>query len=163
MSNEVEIVIGPEIVKTWARLDYTVWYAIAEMVDNSLQAYFNNKKELDAVFDKDQDSLKVDITYDSNSGLLRVLDNSIGMNAAELTNALRVGIPPEYSGGLSEFGMGLKTSGVWLADEWKVRTKKLGEETEYEISFSVDKIAKGNTKSVHTASTLPPLLAGSHT
>jgi hypothetical protein len=146
MSNEVEIVIGPEIVKTWARLDYTVWYAIAEMVDNSLQAYFNNKKELDAVFDKEEDSLKVDITYDSNSGLLRVLDNSIGMNAAELTNALRVGIPPEYSGGLSEFGMGLKTSGVWLADEWKVRTKKLGEETELEISFSVDKIAKGNTK-----------------
>ena len=71
MSNEVEIVIGPEIVKTWARLDYTVWYAIAEMVDNSLQAYFNNKKELDAVFNKEGDSLKVDITLQNGTFLLR--------------------------------------------------------------------------------------------
>ena len=146
MDKDVDIVIGPEIVRTWARLDYTIWFALAEMIDNSLQAYINNKELLDPIYKKNNDRLRVDIKYDSNSGLLRVLDNSIGMNADEIRQALRVGVPPEFTGGLGEFGMGLKTSGVWLADEWKVRSKKLGEDFEYEVNFSVNSIAAGNTK-----------------
>lgn len=145
MTEIIDFEFGPEFIHTWARLDYTVWFAIAEMIDNSLQAYLNNKDLLDASYSRSGDHLRVEITYDKESGLLSILDNSIGMDAEELRQALRVGNPPKFNGGLSEFGMGLKTSGVWLADLWKVRTKKLGENKEYEIIFSTADIAAGKT------------------
>ncbi len=135
--------IGPEVIKTWARLDYTVWFALAEFVDNSVQAYLNHKHILDPVYEVNSTRLQVEISYDSNSGFLRIRDNSIGMTGEELERAMRPAVPPEYIGGLSEFGMGLKTAATWLGDEWKVRTKKLGESKEYEISFSVDEVAAG--------------------
>ena len=135
--------IGPEVIKTWARLDYTVWYALAEFVDNSIQAYLNNKSILDPVYENSSTRLQVGIKYDSATGFLRIRDNSIGMTGEELERALRPGVPPEFVGGLSEFGMGLKTAATWLGDEWKVRTKKLGESKEFEIDFSVHEVSAG--------------------
>lgn len=155
MTESIDFEFGPEVIHTWARLDYTVWFAIAEMIDNSLQAYLNNKEILDASYAKRDESLRVEITYDHHSGMLSILDNSIGMNAQELRQALKVGRPPAFSGGLSEFGMGLKTSGVWLADLWKVRTKKLGEEKEYEMIFSTQDIAAGKTVLPLSERTMP--------
>ena len=155
MTDSIDFEFGPQFIHTWARLDYTVWFAIAEMVDNSLQAYLNNQAVLDADFLQNRDRLRVDITYDAGTGMLSVLDNSMGMNAEELRNALKVGRPPQFTGGLSEFGMGLKTSGVWLSDLWKVRTKKLGERLEYEITFDTNAIAAGNTVLVLSEREMP--------
>ena len=42
--------IGPEVIKSYKRLAYTPWHALAEFVDNSTQSYFNNRKELDKEF-----------------------------------------------------------------------------------------------------------------
>ena len=135
------------VIKTWARLDYTVWFAIAEFVDNSIQSYRNHKKLLDSCFAReDKKRLTVEIAYDSNRDFLRITDNSIGMNFEELQKALEAGVPPEFTNGLSEFGMGLKTASCWLSDTWRVKTKKFGEDKEFEVNFSVQKVAMGETE-----------------
>ena len=41
------------IINSYKRLSYKAWYALAEYVDNdALEAYFNNKEELDNQLNK---------------------------------------------------------------------------------------------------------------
>ena len=35
----MEVYIGPEIVRSYKRLSYTVWHALAEFIDNSIQSH----------------------------------------------------------------------------------------------------------------------------
>lgn len=141
----MEVHIGPEIIRSYKRLSYTAWYALAEFIDNSIQSYLNNREQLDSSYSKTGRKLTIQITYQrSNGGLLTVRDNAMGMSQEELNDALRIGRPPEDTSGLSEFGMGLKTAACWFGNDWAVQTKKLGSESVQSIRFNVDQIASGN-------------------
>lgn len=141
----MQLKIGNNVIASYKRLAYSPWYAIAEFVDNSTQAYFNNKARLDKVFQKNNETLFVGINYLPDKNTIIIEDNSIGMNHAELTNALILGRQPDFSDGRSKYGLGLKTSACWFGDLWTVRTKKLGEEFCYEVTVDVNKIAKSST------------------
>lgn len=140
----INVEIGSASVRSYKRLSYEFWYAIAELVDNSTQSYFNNRQALDAVFESESHGLQVRVNYDKDNGMLRISDNAMGMSLTELQNALRIANPPEDTSGRSEFGMGLKTSASWLGDVWTVRTSKFGESLEYQITFDVERIASGD-------------------
>jgi hypothetical protein len=139
----VTVTIGPDSIRNYRRLAYEYWYAMAEFIDNSTQSYFNNKQVLDAAFVAEGEGLRIDIVYERDDDLLRITDNSIGMDEAELEAALQIAKPPKDRSGRSEYGMGLKTAATWLGDVWTVRTKKLGEEYEYLATFDVEKVANG--------------------
>lgn len=136
--------IGTQSIRSYKRLSYELWYALAEFVDNSTQSYFNNREALENAFSEERLGLEVRITYDKEGQLLRVSDNAMGMSLEELRSALRIAFPPSVTSGRSEFGMGLKTAACWLGDMWKIRTKKLGCSTEYEVTFDVERVADGN-------------------
>jgi hypothetical protein len=144
--SSLEFQIGESAIRNYKRLDYEYWFALAEFVDNSIQAYINNKSELENSFKKTGEHLEIVITYDPKNLTLTIRDNSMGMNLKDLENGLIIGRPPSHTKGLSEFGMGLKTAACWLGDFWTVQTKKLGEDKEYEVSFDVEKVADGDTK-----------------
>lgn len=140
----VQLELGLNVIRSYKRLAYTAWHALAEFVDNSTQAYFNNREVLDNEFSRTGDHLEVAIVYDRDGDLIRISDNSIGMSDQDLAYALRVGATPAFSGGRSQFGMGMKTAACWLGDHWSVRTKKLGCTTEYTVEVDVDRVAEGN-------------------
>ena len=140
----MEFQVGPDIIKSYKRLSYSPWHAIAEMVDNSTQAYFNNKELLDEKYSRNNEGLEVAIAYDKESDILRISDNSIGMSLLELEDALHIGKITERTSGRSKYGMGLKTSACWIGNLWTIRTKKLGETTEYYIKVDVEEVASGN-------------------
>jgi hypothetical protein len=140
----MEFQVGPDIIKSYKRLSYSPWHAIAEMVDNSTQAYFNNKEDLDKKFLGSNDKLEIVVVYDKDSDILRVSDNSIGMSLTELEDALHIGKITDRTSGRSKYGLGLKTSACWIGNYWTVRTKKLGDTTEYLIKIDVDQVAQGN-------------------
>ena len=141
----MEVQIGPEIIRSYKRLAYTAWHALAEFIDNSVQSYLNNRERLDASYSSSGQRLIIQITYSrANGGLLKVRDNAMGMSQEELNAALRIGRPPEDTSGLSEFGMGLKTAACWFGNDWTVLTKKLGSDTLQVIRFDVEQIASGN-------------------
>ena len=139
----MQMELGLDIIRSYKRLSYTAWHALAELVDNSTQSYFNNSEVLDRAFEKENEKLEVSIVYDKESGLIRVADNSIGMSGDELRHALRIGAKPAIDTGRSQFGMGLKTAACWLGNCWSVRTKRLGETDEFSVLIDVEAVAEG--------------------
>jgi len=146
----IELVVGPEAITNYRRLPYKPWYAIAELVDNSSQNFFNNQEVLTEAYEEDSKRQKrevqfeVRVDYEKDNDLLRVWDNAMGMDLEELQNALTVARPPENPNGRSKYGMGLKTSACWLGNNWTIKTKKLGETKEHIVKIDVTKLATGD-------------------
>lgn len=140
----MKFVIGLDIINSYKRLSYQPWYALAEFIDNSTQAYFNNKEILDEQFKKESEILEVKIIYDKETETIRIVDNSIGMNLEELEYALHLGKPPKNSDGRSRYGLGLKTASCWLGNYWTILTKKLGDKKVYFTAIDVEKVSNGD-------------------
>ena len=144
-SPPIQLELGLQVIQSYKRLSYTPWHAIAELVDNATQSYFNNRETLDEAFSSTDENLCIGVVYErEEAGLLRVSDNAMGMSYEELTNALKVGFPPENTSGRSKYGMGMKTASCWIGNRWTVRTKRLGETTEHRVTVDVDTIAGGD-------------------
>jgi hypothetical protein len=144
---KVELQFGLDVIRSYRRLPYKAWYAIAEFVDNSTQSFEDNREILEAAYAAESDILEVSITYDKNEpGLLRIADNAMGMSLDELRHALHVGSPPANTLGRSEFGLGLKTAASWVGNVWTVRTKKLNDTVEYEATVDGESVAQGNAE-----------------
>jgi hypothetical protein len=153
----MQLQLGPEIMSSYKRLAYQAWYALAEFVDNSTQAYFNNRKKLDKVFEKEGRMLTVRIKSgkDSKGEYIRISDNSIGMSEDELKDAIYVGKPPLNTTGRSRYGLGLKTGACWFGDLWTITSKKLDDKTKHTVTVDVPKVSEGNLELDHTKETAP--------
>jgi len=140
----IQLQLGLGVIRSYKRLAYTPWHALAELVDNSTQSFFDHEPELIEAFSKSAEGLEVSIVYDrEDGGLLRIADNAMGMSYEELERALNVGTKPPNDKGRSQYGMGLKTSACWIGNEWILRTKQLGDTKEYEVKIEVDTVASG--------------------
>lgn len=142
----ISLLVGADVIRSYKRLSYTPWHALAEFVDNSTQSYFNNKKRLDRAFKTEKEKLEVRIVYDRENGKLRISDNAMGMDAEELQQALKLGQPPTIRTGRSQYGLGMKTAACWFGDEWTVKTKKLGEGKEHTVTVNVERVANGDLR-----------------
>ena len=152
----IQLQLGLDAIQSYKRLSYTAWHAIAELVDNATQSYFNNQASLDETFAAEGERLTVRVIYDRNDGgTLRVFDNAMGMSHEELTNALIVGFPPENPTGRSQYGMGMKTSACWIGNTWTITTKKLGEPVEHRVEIDVDTVSSGMNDLPHSTRTKP--------
>ena len=143
----IQLRIGLDVIASYRRLAYTPWHAIAEFVDNSTQSYFDNRDVLNKAYAREQNvGLNVSITYDreQENGFLRVVDNAMGMSAEELGRAMHVAFRPSNPTGRSRYGMGLKTAACWIGNRWSIRTKRLGEASEHQVTIDVAAIAAGD-------------------
>lgn len=136
-------------ISAYKRLSYEPWYAFAEFVDNSTQAYFNHQKELARLFELTGQRLTIKIVYEPDNNFIVIEDNSIGMNELDLINALKVGQPPLDPSGRSRYGLGMKTAACWFGDNWMIRTKKLNEREGHEVYIDVNKIASNDIDLMH--------------
>lgn len=137
---EIPLDVGPGLIRSYRRLSYRTWYALAEFIDNTTQNYTEHREELATA--GDIPPLTINIDYDKEH--LRIADNAMGMNLEELTEALKLGQPPKNTSGRSEYGLGMKTAACWFGDYWTITTKRFGDEHEYEVVIDVDKVAAGN-------------------
>ena len=143
----LQLQIGLDAITSYRRLAYTPWHAIAEFVDNSTQAYFDNRESLDSLFAEEGETLTVSIAYDRNAdrgGLLRVTDNSVGMSFEDLERAMHIALPPANRSGRSRYGMGLKTAACWIGNVWAIRTKTAGDSSEHRAEVDVERVAAGS-------------------
>ena len=129
---------------TYQHFPYKAWNAVAEMVDNSVQSYLDNKTALDQEYGKDKDRFFVRIDYSSDE-IFSIWDNAMGMDLTDLNRAVQLAAPPPNRNGRSEFGMGMKTSCCWLGGRWTVISKKLGNDTEYSVTIDVEAIAASDS------------------
>lgn len=87
------------IVKSLRDMGYDFAQAVADIVDNSIEA----KASLVAI----------DVEFDGDDSWVRIADNGRGMRPEELREAMRYGADREYSeDDLGKFGLGLKTASM---------------------------------------------------
>ena len=142
----INIEIGLNAIASYRRMNYEIWYALAEFVDNSTQSYADHTAELDAVYAHEDEGLEVRITYERGGlePMFRIVDNAMGMDYGELQHALRIAKPPANPTGRCRYGMGMKTASCWVGNRWIIVTKKLGETNEYTVEVDVEKIEAGD-------------------
>jgi hypothetical protein len=144
MTQQLQLQLGLDVIRSYKRLSYSPWHAIAEFVDNSTQSYSDHQIELDDAFKRHGTHLEISIVYErEGDGFLRISDNAMGMSLEELDHALHVGARPANTSGRSEFGMGMKTAACWIGNLWTVRTKRLGEQVEHQVEVDVEAVADG--------------------
>jgi hypothetical protein len=154
----MKLQIGKSVIFSYRRLPYRAWYAIAEFVDNSTDVA--NRKSNAAALKKqmkaDGEKLEISIDFDKAARVVRIRDNSMGMNYEELEKSLVISQPPEETSGRSEFGMGMKTAAIWFADRLEIVTKKLGEKEEFRVKVDFRDFAAESDDELDVVRTLKP-------
>ncbi|HXB02406.1 MAG TPA: ATP-binding protein [Opitutaceae bacterium] len=138
--------VGPQAISAYSRLSYSIWYALAEFVDNSTQSRMNYDGIVNEVLAQEGKSLTVEIKYDRENREIIIEDNSIGMTKEDLIAALKIGQPTPDSKGRSKYGMGLKTASCWIGANWSVTTCEYAKGEEWTATVDVDAVARGATK-----------------
>jgi len=134
--SEEVIDISPEIgvLGTFRHLNYTIWGALAELVDNSIESFNTNKDRLGT------DHVIVNIRFNKYEKTITILDNAAGIKGSDIPRAFRTAVRAPDGAQLSEFGMGMKTSCSWFANIWQVTTKAFDEDIERTIKFNIPRI-----------------------
>ena len=136
-ASSINIRPGVSVLGVLAHLEYKVWHALAEYVDNSVQSFRNNR---DALAANGVTSVRVEIELDTANKRIEIRDDAAGIEHADFPRAFRPAETPPHKGGLSEFGMGMKSASCWFAPRWNVRTNALGDPAERCVAFDIEQI-----------------------
>lgn len=134
------------VLSVFKHLNYTLWGALAEYVDNSVQSYIANRTYF--VNNLNQRSVKVNITLDYSNKFISISDNAAGILAKDFPRAFRPAAIPPDTKGLNEFGLGMKTASCWISPVWTVRTKAINDNVVRTVVFDVEKISRNKIDDV---------------
>lgn len=140
--DKVSIALQPSVYNTFRALNNTVALTLSEYVDNSVQSYLDNKERL--LQNNEGYVFRVSIEVDQKANQIVIIDNAAGIDFKNYVRAFEPANIPLDNTKLNEFGMGMKTASVWLADKWSVRTKALGETVERYTEFDLHKVISEN-------------------
>jgi len=126
MKNTLNITPSPRVLRMLGQIDFAPWQCLAELVDNSIDAFLGHAGEQAAIFEpRITISLPSDQQVQDGSGIIAVRDNGPGMDLEQLENAVKAG----YSGNdpvekMGLFGMGFNISTARLGRRTEVWTTK---------------------------------------
>lgn len=136
----VDIRPGVGLYALFPSLRYTPWVALGEMVDNSIQSYIKHKDELVALNGPNY-KLRIDINFSSGDNpTIQIVDNAAGIFTEDIARAFTPAMPPLDKTGISQYGIGMKSSACWYAKYFTVRTRALGEPFVRTLKFDIQKI-----------------------
>lgn len=128
---------------------YDQAYAIAEFIDNALQAHLTHNKS-----NASHQPLDVKLRFYSNDFIkadrrnsLVIEDSGPGIKKSRLSDSMK---PAKASPtkGLSEFGIGMKAAAVWFSDSWTLSTKPAGGTLHYDLTFDLPTLLETATDAV---------------
>lgn len=143
---EAELSVGPKAIDAYSRLSYTMWFALAEFVDNSTQSRLNYGDLVNELLKTEGQPLTVSIVHNRQTKEITIEDNSVGMSKDDLIAALRIANPTKDSQGRSKYGMGMKTAACWIGAKWSVVTCEFASGEEWTATIDVDAIANHGAK-----------------
>jgi hypothetical protein len=139
---QVTIRPGIGLYALFPSLRYSPWVALGEMVDNSIQSYQEHKEELIALHGPEY-KLRIEINYSSgDSPTIQLIDNAAGIYTKDIERAFTPAMPPADKKGISQYGIGMKSSACWYANFFTIRTRALGEPIIRTVTFDIPKIIK---------------------
>ena len=123
-------------------LRYSPWVALGEMVDNSIQSYLEHKEELIALNGPEY-RLRIEIYFSGGEKpTIQLIDNAAGIYTKDIDRAFTPAMPPTNKTGISQYGIGMKSSACWYANYFTVKTRALGEPFIRTVIFDIPKIIK---------------------
>ena len=124
----ISIPSASRLISSMRDLGYEFSDAVAEIVDNSIQAGAN--------------VIQVNLQFDGYESYLTVLDNGVGMTPAEIREAMRFGSVRDYEqDDLGKFGLGLKTSSLSQCDSLTVSSRNSQKKVQiHSYSWDMDHI-----------------------
>ena len=139
--NKVSIKIQTGVYGQFRNLNNKVWFALGEFVDNAVQSFEDNREQLQKAHNGNyQFEVKITIDWENNS--ISIYDNAAGIDHTNFQRAFEPANIPIDNTGLHEFGMGMKTASIWLADVWCVKTAALHETEARIVEFDLKKVMK---------------------
>ena len=140
----VEIRPNVGLYSLFRSLRYTPWVALGEMVDNSIQSYLEHKDELIAINGPSY-KLRVDINiFSGEKPEIQLVDNAAGIFLKDFPRAFTPASPPMDKSGISQYGIGMKSSACWYSNYFTIRTRALHEPFIRNVIFDIPKIIKEN-------------------
>lgn len=124
----ISIPSASRLISSMRDLGYEFSDAVAEIVDNSIQAGAN--------------VIQVNLQFDGHDSYLIVLDNGVGMTPAQIREAMRFGSMRDYEqDDLGKFGLGLKTSSLSQCDSLTVSSRNSQKKVQiHSYSWDIDHI-----------------------
>ena len=125
MDNGITVDITPDksLIQKLGLVGYRTEQAIAELLDNSIDARILNVKE------------KVDVHLDFKDKWISVKDDGYGMDRDDLTNAMTIARGSKTGGKLGQFGIGMKSACSSLGKEFAIVTSKIDSDKEYCVKY----------------------------
>lgn len=124
--NTMDITPTPRILRTLGEIPFQTWQCIAELVDNSIDAFLSDM----SLEDRDK---RVTVTWSADSvgaaeRTIEITDNAVGMSIDQLQNAVRAGYTSnDPIGNLGLFGMGFNIATARLGEETTVLSTRKGD------------------------------------
>jgi len=128
-------------------MNYKPWFALGEMVDNSISSYVNNREELRKVHGNNF-KLRIDITFSNSGADSRILveDNAAGISEKDAERAFKPAAPPVDKSGINQFGIGMKSSCTWYSHFYTITSSALGESVTRIVTFDIEGIINNNVE-----------------
>ncbi len=128
MDNNISVDITPDksLIQKLGLVGYRTVQAIAELLDNSMDARLENQEE------------KIFVKLDFKEKRIVVRDDGHGMDKHDLKNALIIAKGTKLDESLGHFGIGLKSACSALGKTFAIRTSKIGSDKEYQIEYDED-------------------------
>jgi len=123
----IDVTPDKSLIKKLGRTGYRTEQAIAELIDNSIDARIKEKAE------------RVDVRLDFDKRQITITDNGQGMNDDELKRALTIAKETKREGqSLGQFGLGMKSACSTLGKSFKLTTTKPDSKTVLTAEYDED-------------------------
>lgn len=126
---EISILPDRSLMPKLGQAGYSVSQAIAELVDNSIDAREEGRV------------LNVEIVLNQDKDLLQIYDDGVGMDEDTAANSIRLAHSSKINQ-LGEFGLGLKTAATSLGKGFQISTTQKKSDKEYVLSYDEDEWLK---------------------
>ena len=126
-------------------LEYQIFYALSEYVDNSVQSFLDDRDRLENEF------VSVGIDYDEDEDgneFIQITDDAGGISEEKFDNAFRLTDPDGLKGTLNEFGLGMKMASLWLGNKFTVKTSAIGEDYSTTVIFDLDYVQEAKVNQI---------------
>lgn len=170
--NALDITPTPRILRTLGEIPFQTWQCIAELIDNSIDAFLSSVALGDA-------EKRITVTWSSDSvgaisRTVEISDNAAGMSIDQLQNAVRAGYTSnDPIGNLGLFGMGFNIATARLGEETTILSTRSGDTEWVGVKIDFQKLidtkkfdapiirkAKSNPEESGTQITIAKLKAG---
>lgn len=124
----LDITPTPRILRTLGEIPFQTWQCLAELIDNSIDAYLSNEEN---AFEEEEKKISVNWDGESiaaNDRTIEITDNACGMTLDQLQNAVKAGYSSnDPIGNLGLFGMGFNISTARLGELTTIFSTRRGD------------------------------------